>query len=404
MKKAFTYGIFFLICIVTIGFLISRTRIDKTESVKRSDSNSENEYTDKAPGMIEENTLNSDEKENSENIEKSISPWSAPDSYTYVLNDMFRFDADVIVSDKFTNGIFYKTKGYYQEYDTDAFYEMFFSDAEIKDEDTYNIMGRGGKMSQGISYTSADGSVLYVEPIDLIYVRQTERNDYFYVFTNLRINYDMYNPYKYSLTEQLSFATREEAVQHLMDTLGKIGSHADSITYKAYALDVSTLCEEAKRFDDWATYQDDNALKKDWTVEEEAYAISLWQENQGLPVWTANINSYGVIDESMAPVHAIYREDGFVWFDFTGFLDFETSEEYDVLLSFEDIINKISDKYTDIISSDKILVTEMMLCILTSSDGQGGYNLYPAWVCTYEYEGGNSVGQMVFDAVTGYEI
>lgn len=371
IKKMAAYGLFIVICIGAVSFLVSRTRINTGSSMS---------------------------------MEAPSHTWSNPETYTYELNSMFRFDATVIVSDSFTNGIFYKTKGVYQEWDSDVFYDMFFSDVEINEEYVYNdMLGRDGKKAEGDSYFSVNGDVVCLYPDILIYDVENEGN-YSTAFTDIRSNYDMYNAYKYSLTNQLSFADREEAVQTVLDTLSETGCHADNIIYKAYALDADTLSSESMRVDEFVVALFGETVKKDWKTEEEAYAVYIWQEHQGLPVWTAKINEYSVADERSAPVSAIYGKDGYVRLEFRGFMDFETSNEYDVLLSFEDITDKICEKYSDVIASDTIVVKEMMLCILASSDGEEGYNLYPAWLCTYEYEGGNSMGQMVFDAVTGYEL
>lgn len=106
----------------------------------------------------------------------------------------------------------------------------------------------------------------------------------------------------------------------------------------------------------------------------------------------------------MAPVTALYREDGFVSFHVSDILTFETTEEYDILLSLEDIIRVISNKYDNIITDGKVIVTDMKLCALASRDGEGSCILIPAWICNYWQEFDNSLGQMILDAATGYEI
>lgn len=391
IKKVAMYVLFVVICIGAVNFLVNRTKVN----TMKENQTEFDIYAQNSGVSTSESPMS---------MESPSHAWSIPDTYIYELNDMFRFDADVIVSDSFTNGIFYKTRGIYQKWDSDAFYNMFFKDAEIKEEYIYNDMfDRYGKKAEGSSFFTTNGDVVCLYPDILIY-DDGDEGDYSTAFTDLRANYDMYNAYKYSLINQLSFADRKEAVQTVLDTLNETGCHADGIIYKAYALDVDTLCSESMRVDESVVALFGGTVKKDWKKEEEAYAVYIWQEQQGLPVWTAKINKYSIADERSAPVNAIYGKDGYVRLEFRGFMDFEISNEYDVLLSFEDITDKICQKYNDVIASDTIVVREMMLCILTGSNGNGGYNLYPAWICTFEYEGGNSMGQMVFDAVTGYEI
>lgn len=405
IKKIAAYGLFVVICIGFIAFLVSRTKIDTMKSNQAESSvHVQNQGGDsEEDGMDDTDTAGSiDEGIDDEmNMEEPTFTWSAPDAYTYELNDAFRFEADVIVSGSFTNGIFHKTKGIYQEWDADAFYDIFFRDEDIAEEYTYGMLDRTGKKAEGRAFFTADRDTVCMYPDTLIY-HIGDWDDYFTIFTYLRANYDGYNIYKYSLTDQLSFAAREEVVQTVLDTVNEIGCEADDIIYKAYALDTDTMNQETERIIAEGMLGD--TLKKGWKSEEEAYGIFIWQEVQGLPVWTTEINGYTIADESSAPASAIYGKDGYIHFQIYGFMDFEMSDEYDVLLSFEEITDKICEKYKDVISSDTIVVQEMMLCLLTSADGDGGYNLYPAWLCTYENEGGNSMGQMIFDAVTGNEL
>lgn len=343
-----------------------------------------------------------------EDAEYKISPekakWEVPVSCRKKVNENLSFDAEVISADSFQNGIFYRTKGYYQEYDEDAFLELFFTDKTIEDRYTYYLPDRSGEEKEGYAYQSSDGCSICLYPTDAIYSVAAEQDYYFYSFCDIMGNLTMYNADQYSKTKELKFMTREESRQKVRETLDNMGFSTGDLIYQAYALDASTLCEESERVYEWGFTEGEVDFRTEWDESQEAYAFQMWQACQGLPVWTALISPVDVVDESKAPVTGIYREDGYAVFHVTDILDFERSEEYDALLPFENIVQLISDKYSGLITEDKIIITEMRLCALTVRDGQGSCMIMPVWICTGKLEEGGNLEQMVFNAVTGEEI
>ncbi len=381
-KKILPCVLFFLVCAGAVSFLVSRTKMENFTPAKQPVSET---------GSI------------SDSPAEASPQWSCPPSYSQTVNDILQFDAKVTVSDSFTSGIFYKTKGFYQEYDSDAFYDLFLDNRTVAKEENYSLPDRNDVPQDCTAYWTADGDIICLYPTDAIYAAP-EKDFYFYAFTDSITNRDMYNAQKYSLSNQLSFASRDTAIQKVLEVLDTIGYDPGSFSYQAYALDASTLNRESRRVYEWGFEEDEIAFQTEWDTQEEAYSLNLWQEVQGLPVWTARIDPVNLLDESMAPVTALYRENGFVSFRVSDILTFETTAEYDTLLPLKEIIHIISEKYDNIITDGRIVVTEMKLCALASHDGEGSCVLIPAWVCNYWQEFDNNSGQMILNAATGYEI
>lgn len=214
----------------------------------------------------------------------------------------------------------------------------------------------------------------------------------------------MYNAGSYSLTEELDFMTRDEMKRKVQDTLEGIGIFLGKFSCQAYALDASTLCEESRRVYEWGFEEGDVDLRTEWGKEQEAYAFRIWQVCQGLPVWTAEIGPLYVADGSKAPVTGIYRKDGLVSLTVADILDFETTEEYEVLLPFRELIGKISENCQDGEDEGKVIIKEIKLCALTIGEEGGACTVAPVWICTGEQAEDGYPVQRTFDAVTGEEI
>ena len=336
--------------------------------------------------------------------EKKTAEWEAPSSYREEVSDNLSFDAEVVVSDSFRNGIFYKTKGQYQEYDEDAAFEIFFGKKEIEDRITYEMPDRSGAEKEGYAYQSEDGCSLCLYPAQVSYSVNAEADHYFYGFCDTVGNTTMYNAGSYSLTEELDFMTRDEAKRKVQEILEKIGLFPGEFTCQAYALDAPTLCEESRRVYEWGFEEGDVDFRTEWGKEQEAYAFRIWQVCQGLPVWTAEIGPLYVADGSKAPVTGIYRKDGLVSLTVTDILDFETTEEYEVLLPFRELVGKISENYQDGEDEGKVIIKEIRLCALIIGKEGGECTVAPVWICTGEQAEDGYPVQRTFDAVTGEEI
>lgn len=379
MKRTIGYSVFAMVCILAVCFLISRTRLENVDISGR-------------------------DRESAESDLENETEWSVPSVYKEKVSDILEFEAEVIAPDDFREGIFYRTQGLYQEYDADALFEFFFADKNVEKKDTFDMSDRSGKDREGYTYWSDDGCSLCFYPTDAIYSVIAEKDYYFYGFCDIVGNLTMYNADKYSRTKELGFMTREESRQKVEEVLDHAGFHPGDTVYQAYALDVDTLCEESERVYEWGFTEGDVDFRTEWDESQEAYAFQMWQVCQGLPVWTSLISPTDVADESKAPISGIYRKDGFTAFHVTDVLDFEMAEEYDELLPFENIVHIISDKYSDLITEDKIVIKEMRLCALTNRDGQGNCAVMPVWICTGELESEGNLEQMTFDAVTGDEV
>ncbi|MDR2043879.1 MAG: hypothetical protein LBQ15_05830, partial [Clostridium sp.] len=297
----------------------------------------------------------------------------------------------------------------YQEYDADGAYAFFFGDYGEGDVQArqWDMVDREGRQAPGVYYwRMPEDDSLSLYPTAATYTKQADFGYYALIFTNERASSSAYNADRYSRSAPLAFASREECAARILEALDALGYVPGATVQTAYALDAPALRREEEAFiESFGTEDVESQLKADWDTQDEAYVFYLWQECQGLPVWTAPLEPYsGLMEESEAPMQAILRRDGFVYFRVTDVLDLRIAEEYSALLPLGDIIQGVIRKYSNLISEQRIVVTDMRLCALTSKDGLGGCSLIPVWICTYEVEDDYAVGQMVFDAVTGYEI
>lgn len=88
-------------------------------------------------------------------------------------------------------------------------------------------------------YYNADDSVLSCEKMDIIYTDFNIDSILKCVYTNPEI--DSYNLDKYSLTDNLPFASREEVFQKIKNAYKTLSNVQISDDYQAYALDYKTL-------------------------------------------------------------------------------------------------------------------------------------------------------------------
>ncbi len=376
MHRKVWYGVLILICatLVTVMFL-HKTKIYDDHSEKQNE-----------PLLQEENTW-----ENEKEIVEGI-------------NDHLKFDAKVIIPEKYSSGIFKETYGTYQEYDYDGFFRYFSDIESVVEETQYDLPDRTNKKTTGRCLDTQNGESICLYPIKLIYTRNQLNEQYFYVFDDNYNNASMYNADHFLLESEIQSVPVENVINECENLLKSAVLSCGEYLLLTYALDLPTMKQQYERIYDWG-FDDGTVDIYDWKESDEAYVIRLWQTVQDLPIMTASVNYYDVIDNSDATVTAIYRKDGFAEVSIGDIFSMEYGEEKRIITS-SDVKDKIIQKYSEVLSEDKITVIEIRLCALASKAGDGKCNILPVWICNYQVESdeNNAFSQMLINAFTGEEI
>lgn len=354
--------------------------------------------------LEDENKQHADLSTEISSEQKTVS-WVNPSEIKEKINDRLVFDAKVIIPDNFSGGAFIDTQGIYLEYMDDYFYDFFAKEETVKEKMTYELLNRMNKKEQGVYYELTNGSTVCLYPMELIYTRDEFSEQYCYVIDTSLTNTASYNANMFSQEKDLSFQSRQAVMEVVLEFLGGMKFDRSHYVSRIYSLDFESIKEQYSRIFDWGF--DDSIIDiKEWQEEDEAYEICIWQEVQGLPVWTGKGAYYSIVDDSEAPIQATYRSDGFCEFRIKDMCEFRTGSNRSPLLTAEEIKDIIAEKYQDILAEETIVVKELQLCALAINQGDGTCEIAPAWSCIYESDTGYNIvsSQIIYDARTGREI
>lgn len=163
--------------------------------------------------------------------------------------------------------------------------------------------------------------------VSFIYPNSKIVNSVLYIFRN-NIAETYYNADKFSKTQDLSFATRTEAVQALTDLLKQIGKD-EAYQVTAYALDSQTMKEQEQLLESvMGEIQSDMLMVDEWDSSCDSYylqAVPTIDGNPLLPVTTGNSENGSAITNEM--ITAVYTQSGFELFLMTNAVDVTSVEK-----------------------------------------------------------------------------
>lgn len=234
----------------------------------------------------------------------------------------------------------------------------------------------------------ASGRLYYTRNALMPYIDAAFRNGY---------RWEDYNADLYSLTDELSFKSRDLAATELENLLKRFGLNFEK-TCHAYALDFETMKQEEFHLDisdgfAWDQYKDS------WSKDDECYYYFMNQTYRGLPVFHPDedyLSDYG--DDYFAPVQAVLSKEGIEHLEINGIYTMDAEQAVPSLQPFETVVKHMCDSYNQIPEADSCEITQAALCYVVK-DGQ----MRPAWVFLGTFGDGRRT-QTVMDAQTGRDV
>jgi hypothetical protein len=194
-----------------------------------------------------------------------------------------------------------------------------------------------------------------------------------------------------------------------------------------YTLDHRTMREQEKIRSEAGLFLYDErtetaTLKDSWDEEDDCYFFVMNLSLEGLPVFSG---TYGSVDDMTAvwgsTVWACYSARGFEYLSIQfPHRQIDAESAYVSLISIEGALTAFQKKFSNVIITDMIVVTEVSLHYVPTLIGQSReeYRMIPAWCFkieeilsaeNYRFIGGDAevvkiYSTIIFDAVTGKEI
>lgn len=213
---------------------------------------------------------------------------------------------------------------------------------------------------------------------------------------------------KYVSDEEFPFATKKDASEESDALLNKLGYKLDF----EYDWETRSMPYEELKENEFIMDMDGNAdyskYKPEWTEEDDTYFMALQPYLDGAPVFNKN-EYYKKPDIEALPVQVYYTRQGIEGIAVDKLCKFSREEKV-YLTDFENVVNTVIKKYSNILGEEQYFVNQIELYQLMVPDTKGGYKVKPVWVfemeALYEVddeEQRSSFGVLV-DACTGKEI
>jgi hypothetical protein len=229
--------------------------------------------------------------------------------------------------------------------------------------------------------------------------------DSIYYAFNLNENSDLYNANKYSTNTELDFMDRSTAFSKVKSILSNLDIKIDD-NYSCYSLDKDTMTKEYHYVE---MSEDDNHEKThSFDKSEECYCFVLSETVGELPL---SKYSYGNSDSgtyvSGTEIMAYYGKSGLIMLDVYCPYDVVKSKNSENIITLDEAIDKLNDKYKNMIITDKIEITKISLnytAVMENAD-DNKYTLVPSWIfeVTQTFEDHSESYDIMFNAITGAE-
>lgn len=248
------------------------------------------------------------------------------------------------------------------------------------------------------------GEFMEFSPTDIYF--QTPDYEYYLncLFTDPL--FESYNLPHFSLSKDLSFASREDVFQSLKGYFDAFGINI-SDDYEAYALNHKKLQKEEQPTD-----SDGNIIeeyrKASWTKEDDAYYFILHQEVDGVPIrQVAYGDGFQGTGIEQTELMAVYGARGLIAFrEYWGYVLEETTEEREII-SLDQALESLQKKYDMLLTKDSTLFDEVALELMPVFIRDNEYEIHPVWAFRGEIKSENGPNipiEIFFDGFSGQEI
>lgn len=199
-------------------------------------------------------------------------------------------------------------------------------------------------------------------------------------------NTSLYNAEQYTIRTH-EFNTAEGCFDEIKTKICSCGYQPGNCNYEYYALDFDTMQQEELLMDKSG---EENVLENDnWSSEDNCYYFFAEQIHDGIPVYTGE-QDFPSDDLSNRPIQAVYSKDGLKRLDITKLYTFENLDESVTLKNFEDITNKVAEKYGNILTNAKYTVTRAKLYQMPEKAENGEYEVKVVWLFEIKESGTDS--------------
>lgn len=328
---------------------------------------------------------------------------SFPKTYEKQVSDTFTIQADVIVPENFDPSNLHKATAQIHKIDQEAWKKRFLESETEYQEREYDESDREENTIKGKLYYKADGWQLAVsEQCGALSTAKTDK-----ILNCLVWDYPVaegYNREDYPTEGDLSFAKREDVYQTIAGELENLDIPMKNAEIeKCYSLPYQTLAEQeqlaAERGD-----LDADERKADWSSEDDAYYYYIWQVEQGLPVYPCGYAEEMDPENVRGGIECCYSKDGIDYLNVSYWMDFKQEEETLSLLSFEDIIKIVEEKYGDVINDRMMTLNTCRLFEAPIPQAEGSYEVVPVWICKIQDGNMSNPIYLPINAVTGQEV
>ena len=278
------------------------------------------------------------------------------------------------------------------------------ADSTIAHQDISSIEWKGKKIDVSY-YTFEDGSTLNLD------TALTYTTPYFYnVLNAFRVEKtEAFNADNYSQENNFDYVSSGDAFQYILDIINRCGYELEETNYEYYALDAETMQQQeiaANKLGD-----NSSSEPREWSKEDDCYYFFAEQMYEGLPIYYGNqmFPDDGVTNR---PVQAVYSSRGLERLYVNNVYRITEAGEAVSLLGFDELAEKIANKYGDLLTSSSYYVNRAKLYHMPVATSAEDYELRPVWLFEIHEKGidsetGSEYETTVYtflDAQTGEEV
>jgi hypothetical protein len=188
-----------------------------------------------------------------------------------------------------------------------------------------------------------------------------------------------YNADKYATGNNLEFMSITDAKNQIYQTLISLGIEL-SEQFTCYTLDYKTMQKEEILYDKWGDIIEDGS-KTSWSEEDSCYIFDFQQEYNGMVI---NSNGYGdYLSGGLngTTIRVIYGQHGIIDCSIDGVLEFEDTTEDESIISLDQAVEVVKDKFDLIIQEYPLTIKKIDLEMLPITDKKDYTQLHiiPAW-------------------------
>lgn len=251
-----------------------------------------------------------------------------------------------------------------------------------------------------IQYLGEDNMYLYFDKGDMggVELTSTLRN---YISMAYRDGLTVdYNRDSYKIDSDLTEFTMKECDEKIYQLLKVVGVNGD-LWIKHWALDFQTMQEEAQEL-----HEDGSITKPDyaWSQKDDCYHCIVSQTCNDVPIIpNYMLSSYADILNSGSHIFTI-NEEKYLAFYLNNVYDIKYGEDFEQLLSFQDVIDKYKQYSSLTLRDYSTEITDITMRALVVENEKGEYAITPIWIF-YGYwqldDGSSAPYAVIINALTG---